>query len=54
MGIFFFDLRPHGGYQRPKTPLRGQKKHEGVIHRKKYLIKVAQQPQKSLNGPNQI
>ena len=30
MGTIFFDLRPHGGYQRPKTPLGGQNMHEGV------------------------
>ena len=30
IGIFIFDLRGHGGCQRPKTPLGGQKWHEGV------------------------
>ena len=35
MGIYFFDLRPHGGCQRPKTPLESQKWHEGVNLSKK-------------------
>ena len=30
IGIVIFDLKGHGGHQRPKTPLRGQKMHEGV------------------------
>ena len=30
IGIGIFDLRGHGGCQRPKTPLGGQKWHEGV------------------------
>ena len=36
MGIIFFDLLPHEGLEakkkprRPKTPLGGQKWHEGV------------------------
>ena len=30
IGIIYFDLRPHEGCQRPKTPLKGQKWHEGV------------------------
>ena len=54
IGIVIFDLRGHGGCQRPKTPLRGQKKHEGVDLLKKYLIKVSEQPQKPLSGCNQI
>ena len=28
--MIFFDLRPHEGWQRPKTPLGGQNIHEGV------------------------
>ena len=30
IGIVIFDLRGHGGCQRPKTPFGGQKYHEGV------------------------
>ena len=30
IGIVIFDLRGHGGCQRPKTPLGGQNYHEGV------------------------
>ena len=30
MGMVIFDLRPHEGCQRPKTPLGGQKWHKGV------------------------
>ena len=30
IGIVIFDLRGHGGCWRPKTPLGGQKWHEGV------------------------
>ena len=37
IGIFIFDLRGHGGCQRPKTPLRGQNYHEGVDLLKKVL-----------------
>ena len=51
MGMIIFDLRGHGGFQRPKTSLRGQKWHEGVDLLKKYLIKVFQQPQNPLAGP---
>jgi hypothetical protein len=40
--------------RRPKTPLGGQKSHEGVDLSKKVLIKVAQQPQKTLSRSNQI
>ena len=54
IGILIFDLRGHGGCQRPKTPLGGQKRHERVDLSKKYLIKVSQQPQKALSGSNQI
>ena len=54
MGIILFDLQPHGGCLRPKTPLRGQKRHERVDLLKKYSMKVSQQPQKPLRGSNQI
>jgi hypothetical protein len=30
MGMVIFDLQPHEGCLRPKTPLGGQKFHEGV------------------------
>ena len=30
IGILIFDLRGHGGCWRPKTPLGGQKWHEGI------------------------
>ena len=49
-----FDLQGHGGCWRPKTPLRGQKMHEGVDLTKKCLIKNVQQPQKPFSGFNQI
>ena len=39
MGIILFDLRPHGGSKRPKTPLRGQKRHEGFDLLKKVFNK---------------
>ena len=37
IGIVIFDLRGHGGHKRPKTPLRGQKWHEGVDLLKKVI-----------------
>ena len=55
IGIGNFDLWGHGGCWRPKTPLGGQKWHEGVdLLKKKYMIKDSQQPQKPLTGSNQI
>ena len=35
IGIVIFDFRGHGGCWRPKTPLGGQKRHEGVDLMKK-------------------
>ena len=40
IGIFIFDLRGHGGCQRPKTPRRGRKWHEGVNLLKKVFTEV--------------
>ena len=37
IGIVIFDLRGHGGCWRPKTPLGGQKWHEGVNLLKKSI-----------------
>ena len=39
IGIVIFDLRGHGGCWRPKTPLRGQKMHEGIDLTKKVINK---------------
>jgi hypothetical protein len=39
IGIVIFDLRGHGGCWRPKTPLGGQKWHEGVDLLKKVFNK---------------
>ena len=39
IGIVIFDLRGHGGCKRPKTPLRGQKRHEKVDSLKKVFNK---------------
>ena len=54
IGIVIFDFWGHGGCWRPKTPLRGQKWHEGVDLLKKILNKFSQQPQKLPNRSNQI
>jgi hypothetical protein len=37
MGMVTFDLQPHEGCSRPKTPLGGQKWHEGVDLLKKSI-----------------
>ena len=39
MDIFCFDLRPHEGCDRPITPLRGHKWHEGSNLLKKVFNK---------------
>ena len=49
MGIILFDLRPHGGSKRPKTLLRGQKRHEGFDLLKKVFNKSC-----ATGGSNQI
>ena len=52
MGMVIFDLRPHEGCQRPKTPLGGQKWHEGVDLLKRLLKKVSQQPKQIQSDVN--
>ena len=47
IGIVIFDLRGHEGYWRPKTPLGGQKWHEGVD----LLKKVFNNLKNPLAGP---
>ena len=47
IGIVIFDLRGHGGCWRPKTPLRGQKWHEGVNLLKKVFNKSFSTPSKT-------
>ena len=54
IGIFIFDLRGHGGCWRQKTPLEAKNGMKELMYRKKYLLKVSQQPQKPLKGSNQI
>ena len=39
IGIVIFDHQGHGGCWRPKTPLGGQKRHEGVDLMKKMFDK---------------
>ena len=46
MGMIIFDLWPHEGCWRPKTPIGNKKRHEEVYLLKRKINKVSQQPQK--------
>ena len=50
-GIVTFDLKGHGGCQRPKTPLGGQKRHERVDFSKKLFNKFLNNLKNLIKGP---
>ena len=47
----FFDLWPHGPHRGQKHPSDAQNGMKKSIYRKKFLLKVAQQPQNPVMGP---